>query len=183
MYSHHKRIPSPWCCNLAISRVRATKGLYLTLVLSTFRFGALQLSLLAIVGVETVLSHQECANGHVKHDSHHRNTSFLVCCNLPSAWQRSGDQSGKRTLVVTGTKTFGLVIVASRAEIEPGIALITTFTLVIRVVTSKTRVTRTIIVPSTFDLSAVIFPTVGPDLKGGVGVDSFKFVSSHQARR
>jgi hypothetical protein len=82
-------------------------------------------------------------------------------------------------LVFTSTKTLGFVVVASGTEVESGITLITTFTLVDLVITPKTGVTRTIIVPSTIALSAVILVTVGPSFKGRVGVDSLEFISSH----
>jgi hypothetical protein len=84
------------------------------------------------------------------------------------------------TLVITGTKTLGFVVVASGTEVESGITLITTFTLVELVITPKTGVTRTIIVPSTIAFSAVILLTVGSSFKSRVGVDRLEFISSHQ---
>ena len=56
-------------------------------MISAFGPGALQLSLLAVVGIETFLSHQCCTNCVKGLDLHHRNTSFLACCNLPISHQ------------------------------------------------------------------------------------------------
>jgi hypothetical protein len=147
-------------------------------VISAFGPGALQFSLLAVVGIETFLSHQHCTCLVKGLDLHHRNTFSLACCNLPSA-PSFRCSKGRLTLVFTSTKTLGLVVVASGTEVESGITLVTTFALVDLVITPKTGVTRTIIVPSTIALSAVIFLTVGPSFKGRVGVDSFEFISSH----
>jgi hypothetical protein len=56
-----------------------------TLVISAFGPGALQFPLLAVVGIETFLSHQHCTCLVKGLDLHHRNTFSLACCNLPSA--------------------------------------------------------------------------------------------------
>jgi hypothetical protein len=135
--------------------------------------------LFAVVGIETFLSHQLCTSLVRGLDLHHRNTSFLACCNLPSALSFRCIK-GRLTLIFTGTKTLGFVVVASGTEVESSITLITTFTLVDLVITPKTGVTRAIIVPSTMCFSAVILVTVGPSFKGRVGIDSFEFISSHQ---
>jgi hypothetical protein len=149
-----------------------------TLVISAFGRGALQLSLFAVIGIETFLSHQHCTCLVKGLDLHHRNTFSLACCNLPSV-RSFRCSKGRLTLVITGTKTLGFIVVASGTEIESSITLITTFTLVDLVITPKTGVTRTIIVPSTIAFSAVILMTVGPSFKSRVGVDSFEFISSH----
>jgi len=151
----------------------------LTLVISAFGPGALQFPLLAVVGIETFLSHQHSTCLVKEPGLHHRNTSSLGCCNLPIS-DHHWHGKGRLTLIVTGTKTLGLIVVASGTEIESGVTLITTFTLVDLVITPKTGVTRTIIVPSTVYFSAVILVAVGPSFKGRVGVDSFEFISSHQ---
>jgi hypothetical protein len=71
----------------------------------------------------------------------------------------------------------------SGTEIKLGITLVTTFALVVIVVTPKTGVTRTIIVPSTSTLSAVIPASTIPGFKGRLGVNGLEFVSGDEGVR